>query len=132
MSVPATHSLRGIKPKVAAETAPRCLRYSDPRATGFSWIRRFPAGPYSRRTASRGSVVDMPLYGRPADARLASTADAKRLDLAQSSVTRLPCCRSRTEIAQPLWRDERPGPAHEGGERCRSRIGSGLAPRACT
>ena len=99
-------SWRGIKPKVAAEHgAIGCLIYSDPRDDGYFVDQAFPAGPSrSKDSVQRGSVVDMPLYpGDPLTPGYASTADAKRLDLAQVKVlTKIPVLPISYGDAQPL------------------------------
>jgi N-acetylated-alpha-linked acidic dipeptidase len=99
-------SWRGIKPKVAAEHgAVGCLIYSDPRDDGYFVDQSFPAGPSrSKDSVQRGSVVDMPLYpGDPLTPGYASTADAKRLDLAQVKVlTKIPVLPISYGDAQPL------------------------------
>jgi N-acetylated-alpha-linked acidic dipeptidase len=85
---------RGIKPKVAAEHgALACIIYSDPRDDGYFQGETFPQGPFRpEQGVQRGSVADMPLYsGDPLTPGIGATADARRLDRAESkTITKIP------------------------------------------
>src|SRR5919205_1530596 len=103
-----TTSLRGIKPKVAAEHgAVGCLIYSDPRDDGYFEGDVYPKGAYRNEWgAQRGSVADMPLYpGDPLTPNVGATKEAKRLDIKGApTLTKIPVLPISYGDAQPLLR----------------------------
>ena len=99
-------SLRGIKPKVAAEHgAIGCLIYSDPRDDGYFVDAVFPDGPMRNRDGvQRGSVMDMPTYsGDPLTPGVAAIPGAKRLAIEDApTLTKIPVLPISYGDAQPL------------------------------
>ena len=99
-------SLRGIKPKVAAEHgAIGCLIYSDPRDDGYFADAVFPDGPMRNRDGvQRGSVMDLPIYpGDPLTPGVAAIPGAKRLAIADApTLTKIPVLPISYGDAQPL------------------------------
>ena len=124
-------SWRGIKPKVAAERgAIGCLIYSDPRDDGYFQGDVYPIGAWRNEFgAQRGSVVDMPLFpGDPTTPGIASTKDAKRLELKDApTLTKIPVMpisyadalpllkNLQGEVAPANWRGALPITYHIGG-----------------
>src|SRR5262249_35103423 len=101
-------SWRGIKPKVAAEHgAVGCIIYSDPRDDGYFQGDVYPKGAFRNEWgAQRGSVADMPLYaGDPLTPGVGATKDAKRIDRAASTITKIPVLPISYGDATPLLRD---------------------------
>jgi N-acetylated-alpha-linked acidic dipeptidase len=102
-------SWRGIKPKVAAEHgAIACLIYSDPKNDGFYQGDVYPKGAWRQENGvQRGSVADMPLFpGDPTTPNIASTANAKRLDLKNApTLTKIPVMPISYGDALPILRN---------------------------
>ena len=80
---------RGLKPRLAQEHgALGCLIYSDPADDGYSVESTYPDGPgRPPQGIQRGSVMDITRFvGDPLTPGVGSTADAKRLAMADSPV----------------------------------------------
>ena len=128
------YAFRAIKPKLAAQRgAIGCLIYSDPSDDGYVLGETYPEGPYKNDSGvQRGSIKYTPLYaGDPLTPGWAATADAERLDIAESkSLATIPTLPISYGDAKPLL-DAIEGPVAppewRGGLPITYRIGPGPA-----